>query len=52
MQKYSVILFDIDDTLLNFPRSEKEALCEALMLSGVKLDGEMINTYQKINYEL
>ena len=52
MQKYSVILFDIDDTLLNFPRSEKEALCEALMLSGVELDGEMINTYQKINYEL
>ena len=52
MKKYRVILFDIDDTLLNFPRSEREALCEALMISGVELDDEMINTYQKINYEL
>ena len=52
MQKYSVILFDIDDTLLDFPKSEREALCEALMLSGIELDDEMISTYQKINYEL
>lgn len=52
MQKYSVILFDIDDTLLNFPKSEREALCEALMMSGVELNEEMINTYQKINHEL
>lgn len=52
MQKYSVILFDIDDTLLDFPKSEREALIEALMLSGVELNDEMISTYQKINYEL
>jgi 2-haloacid dehalogenase len=52
VQKYSVILFDIDDTLLDFPKSEREALCEALMLSGIELDDEMISTYQKINYEL
>lgn len=52
MKKYSVILFDIDDTLLDFPRSEREALCEAFMLSGVELNNEMISTYQKINYEL
>ena len=52
MQKYSVILFDIDDTLLDFPMSEREALCEALRAAGVELDDEMISTYQKINYEL
>ncbi len=52
MQKYSVILFDVDDTLLDFPRSEREALCEALMLSEVVLNDEMIEKYQKINYEL
>jgi FMN phosphatase YigB (HAD superfamily) len=34
MRKYSMVLFDIDDTLLDFPRSEKESLCEAFMLSG------------------
>lgn len=52
MRKYSVILFDIDDTLLDFPRSEREALCEALLMHGVALDDEMIATYHKINYEL
>lgn len=52
MRKYSVVLFDIDDTLLDFPRSEKEALCEAFMLSRVELNEEMITVYQKINYEL
>ena len=46
------LLFDIDDTLLNFPKSEREALCEALMMSGVELNEKMINTYQKINHEL
>ena len=52
MQKYKVILFDIDDTLLDFPKSEREALCEAFMISGVELNEEMINTYQEINYKL
>ena len=52
MRKYSVILFDIDDTLLDFPRSEREALCEALLMHGVELDDEMIGVYHKINYEL
>ena len=42
MRKYSVILFDIDDTLLDFPRSEREALCEAFLMSGIELDDEMI----------
>lgn len=52
MRKYSVILFDIDDTLLDFPTSEREALCEALLESGIELNEEMIGTYQRINYEL
>ena len=52
MRKYSGVLFDIDDTLLDFPRSEKEALCEAFLHFGIELDEEMILTYQKINYEL
>lgn len=52
MRKYSVILFDIDDTLLDFPRSEREALCEAFLMSGIELDDEMIGIYHQINYEL
>ena len=52
MRKYSVILFDIDDTLLDFPRSEREALCEAFEHIGIELDDEMIGVYHKINYEL
>ena len=52
MRKYSVILFDIDDTLLDFPRSEREALCEAFFMSGIELDDEMIGIYHQINYEL
>ena len=52
MKKYSVILFDIDDTIFDFAKCEKEALCEALELSGITPDGEMIDAYQKINYAL
>ena len=52
MQKYSVILFDVDDTLLDFPKTERAALCEAFMLSKIELDDEKIKVYQKINYEL
>ena len=52
MRKYSVILFDIDDTLLDFPRSEREALCEAFLMSEIELDDEMIGIYHQINYEL
>ena len=52
MRKYSVILFDIDDTLLDFPKSEREAFFKALSLSGVIADEDMMETYQKINYDL
>lgn len=52
MKKYSVILFDVDDTLLDFDICEREALCDALLLSGVSPSEEMIEAYKQINFNL
>ena len=49
VMKYDVILFDADGTLLDFARSEREAVCEALIKMGVTPDDEMIGEYSKIN---
>ena len=49
MRKYELLLFDADETLLDFHK----AMCEALSLSlaryGTACTDEMINTYDKIN---
>ena len=47
--KYEIILFDADGTLLDFKRSEREALREALLSIGISADDEMIATYSRIN---
>lgn len=47
--KYEIILFDADGTLLDFKRSEREALREALFSIGISADEEMIATYSRIN---
>ena len=49
MARYTTVLFDADNTLLDFDRSEREALREALGGMGVKADEEMIQAYSEIN---
>ena len=47
--RYDIVLFDADGTLLDFHRSEREAVKEALAMSGIDADGEMIKKYSEIN---
>lgn len=43
------VLFDLDDTLLDFRRAEREALCRALNDAGVLPTEEKIQRYSAIN---
>lgn len=47
--RYDTVLFDADGTLLDFHRSEREAVREALLMSGIDADGEQIRVYSEIN---
>ena len=50
--KYTTILFDADQTLLDFHRCEKEAVREAFLNMGVITDDDMIEEYSRINASL
>lgn len=50
--KYDTILFDADGTLLDFEKSEREALIIACRAYGIELDDAMIKRYSKINDDL
>lgn len=47
--RYDTILFDADGTLLDFHKSEKEAVREALIMSGISALDEQIKVYSEIN---
>ncbi len=47
--KYKYILFDADGTLLDFERSEAEAVAEAMVMHGVEPTKENICLYSEIN---
>ena len=49
MARYHTILFDADNTLLDFVRSEREALTDALRALHVEPCEEMLQTYSRIN---
>ncbi len=51
-KRYDTVLFDADGTLLDFGRSEKEALIEALGSLGIVMNDEMVSVYSKINDDL
>ncbi len=49
MARYTTVLFDADNTLLDFNRSEREALCDALSQMNVTPCDEMMEAYSRIN---
>lgn len=50
--KYKYLLFDADDTLLDFGRSEHEALTDALLAFGITPTDGLIRGYSEINDSL
>ena len=46
---YRIALFDADNTLLDFTRSEREALCACLAARGISADAETVGLYSRIN---
>lgn len=52
MAKYYCVLFDADNTLLNFDAAENKALAETLVNYGIEPDAETVQTYREINTEL
>ena len=49
MAKYYCVLFDADNTLLNFDAAESKALAETLVNYGIEPDAETVQTYRTIN---
>ena len=52
MKKYTTILFDADDTLLDFGKDETQALIAILEKYGIETSKENIRTYKEINVSL
>lgn len=49
MMRYHTILFDADNTLMDFTRSEHDALCDCLSARGLPHDEAVITRYSAIN---
>lgn len=52
MKKYTTILFDADDTLLDFGKDETQALTVILEKYGIEKSEENIKAYKEINVSL
>lgn len=52
MKKYTTLLFDADETLLDFSRDETDALSKILDECGIEKSKENIKTYKEINVGL
>ena len=50
--RYNTVLFDADGTLLDFPRSEDEAIRETMKAFDISPNDEKVATYSKINDNL
>lgn len=49
MKKYNTLLFDSDDTLLDFKKAETKALCSAMNECSLPFSKELCETYSKAN---
>lgn len=47
--RYETILLDADGTLLDFSRSEREAVADVLLEAGLPAEDEVIDAYSEIN---
>jgi 2-haloacid dehalogenase len=50
--RYDTVLFDADGTLLDFARSEREALRDVLRSHGIEASDEQLSVYSEINDSL
>lgn len=50
--KYKTILFDIDDTLLDFKKDQKFAFYNAMKSIGINCTEELYEKYNNINREM
>ena len=50
LARYTTLLFDADDTLLDFRRSEHEAILDAIGYMGIAPSEEMARVYSEINH--
>lgn len=50
--KFNTLLFDVDDTLLDFQLAEKKALRQLFIDEEMELTSEIETTYKKINHQL
>lgn len=52
IQDYEVILFDVDNTLLDFSKSEETALKKLCMMHQMELTKEALDQFRRINHKL
>lgn len=52
MKKYNTILFDIDDTIIDFDKDQRIAFYNAMKQIGYECDDEMYESYNEINLGL
>ena len=51
-KKYDTLLFDVDDTLLDFGAAETQALGKLFNDLGIELDAEIEASYKSYNQSL
>ena len=50
--RYNTLLFDVDDTLLDFQQTEANALSALFAEKGIKLTPEIKTSYKALNHHL
>ncbi len=52
LKNYKYILFDVDDTLLDFQKSQNESIKKAFESQGVTITEEVLEKYSEINVQM